>query len=363
MPMVFAGFVALILASYVVLDGFDLGVGILFSFARNEEQRDLMMASIAPIWDGNETFLVLGAMVLVTGFPAAAAIILPALFLPMAIMLVGLVLRGVAFEFRAYAAGVNTRPYDLMFSAGSLLMALGQGFALGALVQGLPVAHDASNFRFAGGPLSWLTAFSLLVGVCLSSGYALLGATWLIWKTEGATQAFARVAAPYALVAASIALLLVSAATLIVVPTAMARWISWPGTAALLPIPVAALASFFLTGHAIGLKPDHRPFFYSLLLFGASFAGLASLLWPYAVPYSMALDEAAAARPTLVLMTILLLLILPCIYGYLGLQYYVFRGKARDLHAHHEEAAPLSVARSEVAAKSKLVTGDVPPKT
>lgn len=362
MATVFAGFVVLALVSYVILDGFDLGVGILFPFAGSAEKRTLMMASIAPIWDGNETFLVLGAMVLLTGFPAAAAVILPALFLPMAIMLVGLVLRGVAFEFRAYAGGVKTRPYDLMFAGGSLLMALGQGFALGALVQGLPVTHAQGGLAYSGGAMSWCTPFSLLVGVCLTFGYGLLGATWLIWRTDGPTQAFARVAAPYMLVAASASLLLVSAATLLVVPTALERWVSWPGTLALLPIPLVALASFFLTGHAIGLEPDRRPFFYSLLLFAAAFAGLVSLLWPYAVPYAMTLDQAAAAPPTLVLMTVLLIVIMPFTYGYLALQYRVFRGKARDFHAEHAaETAPLAVARSQVAAKTEAATGIHPP--
>lgn len=333
MAGLFAAFVMLILVSYVVLDGFDLGVGLLLPFARQADKRTLMMAAIAPVWDGNEIFLVLAGMMLFIGFPAAVAVLLPALAVPLGLMLAGLVLRGAAFELRAYAGG--GRAFDMAFAAGSLLMVLGQGFALGAFIQGLPVAHGAQGVRFAGGPFSWCTPFALLVGACLCSGYALLGATWLIWRTDGATQAFARVTAPIALVAACAALLIVSAATLLLVPAAFARWISWPGTLGLLPIPGLALAGFFLTGHSIGIQPDHRPFLFSLLLFAAAFAGLVSLLWPYAVPYSLTLDDAAAATPTLTLLAALLALVMPLIYGYLIFRYRVFRGKAHAFHAEH----------------------------
>lgn len=364
MATLFSAFVVLALVSYVVLDGFDLGVGLLFPFTDCEKNRTLMMASIAPIWDGNETFLVLGVMVLLTGFPAAVSVILPALFVPMAIMLIGLVLRGVAFEFRAYVGGVNTKPPDVMFAAGSLLMALGQGFALGAFVQGLPVLHTSSGFAFNGGPLSWCTPFSVLVGICLSFGYALLGATWLIWRTDGPTQTFARLAAPYLLLLSSLALLLVSAATLLVVPTAIGRWVSWPDMLVLLPIPILAVAAIFLTNRSIGAGPDRRPFFCSLLLFSAAFGGLVSLLWPYAVPYAMTLDQAAAARPTLNLMAVVLVAILPVIYGYLALQYRVFRGKTRDFDAERpSESVPLAVARSQLSAKGQAVTGGRLPKS
>ena len=363
MPALFSAFVLLALVSYVVLDGFDLGVGLLFLIANDEEKRTIMMASIAPIWDGNETFLVLGVMVLLTGFPAAVAVILPAIFVPMAIMLVGLVLRGVAFEFRAYVGGVRAKPYDMMFAGGSLLMAVGQGFALGAVVQGLPVVHTSSGLAFNGGPLSWCTPFSLLVGACLAFGYALLGAAWLIWRTDGQTRAFARVAASYALWAASAALLLVSATTLLVVPTAASRWISWPDTLVLLPIPLLALAGFALTRHAIGHGSDRRPFFCSLLLFAAAFAGLISLLWPYAVPYTLTLNQAAAAPPTLKLMAVILAVIMPIIYGYLALQYRVFRGKTHEFHTERPtEPAPLAVARSQLKGKAQIAaSGHLPP--
>jgi cytochrome bd ubiquinol oxidase subunit II len=354
LPHLFAGFAALAIVFYVVLDGFDLGVGLLFPFAPAEAIRWMMMTSIAPVWDGNETFLVLGAMVLVTGFPAAVSVILPALFTPLMLMLFGLIIRGVAFEFRAYGDAGAVRLIDAVFACGSLLMTLGQGFALGGFIQGLPVGHNASGaIVFAGGPLSWLSPFSLLVGVCLTFGYGLLGSTWLIWRTDGPTQSFARVVAPYLLIAACVSLLLVSGATLFVVPTAMGRWLNWPGTLALLPIPVVALATFFFVGHTIGRAPEYRPFVGTLVLFGSAFAGLISLLWPFAVPYVMTLNRAASRSSTMAVMAAALTLVLPVVFGYLALQYWVFRGKTR---AEPDPSADLSVTDARVEARVKAIS-------
>jgi cytochrome d ubiquinol oxidase subunit II len=363
-PLIFAGFIGLALICYVALDGFDLGVGLLIPFTRAKSDRALMMASIAPVWDGNETFLVLGAMIMLTGFPVATSVILPALFAPLAVMLVGLVLRGVSFEFRAYGDDRHSGAFDMAFAAGSLLTTLGQGCALGSFVQGLPV-HMASDGvpAFAGGPLAWLSPFSVLVGFCLTFGYGLLGATWLIWRTDGSVQAFARAMAPVFLLAASSALLLDCIATLVVVPTALSRWWNWPGTLGLLPIPLLSVGAILFSGNAIRRGREVAPFLGALVLFASAFMGLISLLWPYAVPYSIRLDKAAARPETLAVMAGALTIFLPFVFGYLGLQYWVFRGKTRHLHAEPgSETLPLAIARTAMEGKIDDVTAEDRPR-
>ncbi|MCS3450204.1 MULTISPECIES: cytochrome d ubiquinol oxidase subunit II [Bradyrhizobium] len=315
--------------AYVVMDGFDLGIGILFpSFAVGDE-RDQAMNSIAPVWDGNETWLVMGGGGLLAAFPLAYAILLPATYPLMIAMLLGLVFRGVAFEFRWRDAG-HRALWDMAFSLGSVVAALAQGITLGAILQGVRVENDA----YAGGWLDWLSPFSLLTGIAVVIGYALLGATWLIWKTEGTSQRHARRLAFWLGLGTLAALAAVSAATPFLHYDYWRRWFALPGVllTAQVPLLVAICAATLFWSLRRGF--ERLPFAMALALFLLGFLGLGISIYPYIVPRAVTIWDAAAPPESQSFMLVGALVIVPVILAYTGWAYWVFRGKA-GIHGYH----------------------------
>ena len=315
---------------YVLLDGFDLGVGMLFPFAPDDAARNLMMASVAPVWDGNETWLVMGGIGLLTAFPVAFSIIFPALYFPVLAMLLGLLFRGVAFEFRATA--VASRKYwDCAFFWGSLVATFAQGCVLGKFVLGFEV-HGR---QYAGTTLSWIHPFVLAVGVGLVFGYVLLGATWLIMKTEGGLQDWARAKAGFALFGVLGFIAVVSIWTPFLHPHIAARWFSWPNIIYFSPVPaITGLLALWLW-RALGRDSDVVPFLAAMGLFALSYLGLAISLFPYVVPHTITLWEAATAPEGQAFLLIGTLFLIPVIFMYTGWSYWIFRGKVRSDAGYH----------------------------
>ncbi len=308
---------------YVVMDGFDLGVGILFPFAPGEPERTMMISAIAPFWDGNETWLVLGGTLLIAAFPLAYATLLPAFYVPLIVMLFALIFRGIAFEFRFRATRFRF-VWDAAFSGGSLLAAFCQGLVLGGFINGIPVVDG----QFHGGTFDFLSTFATVCGFGVVAGYALLGAGWLMLKTTGTTAAFARAAARGALPATLLFVALVSVWTPIAYPSIAQRWFSWPAIAYLSPVPILTALVAYGIWRAISGPTDGRAFALSLALFVLAFLGLGISLWPYAVPYEATIWQAASSAPTLMFTGIGVAVILPFVLLYLGFAHWVFRGKA-----------------------------------
>ena len=308
--------------AYVVLDGFDLGVGILFPFLPERSHRDEMMNSVAPVWDGNETWLVLGGGGLFAVFPLAYAIIMPALYAPVIAMLLGLVFRGVAFEFR-WKTERGKFLWDWAFAAGSTLAAFAQGIALGALVQGIPVAGRA----YAGGWWDWLTPFSLVTAVALVIGYALLGATWLVYKTQGRTQQKAYRLAWVTGLATLVLIGVVSLWTPFLDDAFMQRWFAWPQILFVAPVPLLVTLAAYVLFNGLRRGHERRPFLAALALFVLCFVGLLISFYPYLVPTSVTLWEAAAPDKSLEFLLAGAAVLLPLILGYTAYSYWVFRGK------------------------------------
>ncbi len=330
LAFIWAGLIAFAILAYVILDGFDLGVGILFPLIRGEEHKDLAMNTVAPVWDGNETWLVLGGGGLFAVFPLAYAVVMPALYVPIIAMLLALVFRGVAFEFR-WRTRRGKFLWDISFFLGSLAAAFAQGVALGALVQGIEVADRA----YAGGRWDWLTPFSLLTGVALVAGYALLGATWLVLKTEGYVRdrgmALARVLGP-----ATLGLIgAVSLWTPLLNPRYLERWFGFPNVLFTIWVPallvLAALA--FLRGLRDGR--DAWPFLATLGMFALCFVGLGISFYPYMVPPSLTIWDVAAPDESLWFLLVGALVLVPLILGYTAYAYWVFRGKIDPGHGYH----------------------------
>lgn len=328
LPLVFAGLMALSVLLYVVLDGFDLGVGMLLRATREAEERDRMIASIGPFWDANETWLVLGIGLLLVAFPTAHGVILTALYLPVALMLLGLILRGVAFEFRAKAADpADKRRWDRLFFTGSLTAALSQGWMLGRYVLGFDPSLAAIGF-------------AMLASAGVAIAYTFIGACWLIWRTEGALQRRAIGWARHALWAVAAGIVAVSIATPLTSERIFARWFDFPNVVLLAPLPLAT-GALVLGLHALlrhmPLPKDalhSLPFWAATALFCLSFAGLAWSFYPYVVPEQLTVYQAAAAPESLTLILVGALIVLPVILGYTVLAWMVFGGKARDLHYH-----------------------------
>ena len=329
LPVIWAALIGVAVAIYVILDGFDLGIGILFPFAKNEVQRDQMMRSIAPYWDGNETWLVLGGGGLLVAFPLAYSIIMPAFYLPVIVMLLALVFRGVAFEFRIVS--YSKKWWNLAFTAGSTLAAFTQGIILGALIQGVRVDKGA----FAGGHFDWATPFAFLCGIALVTGYALLGATFLILKTEGEVAERARVQAKALLIAVLGFMLAVSLYTPLAFERIAARWFSLPNFYYLWPVPVVTALVAFAAWRWIDGRRDGLPFFASVGLFLLGYLGLVISSYPYIVPPSVTVWEAAGAPASLIFMLIGTLVLLPIILGYIVFVYWLFRGKVREGESYH----------------------------
>ena len=325
LTIVWAGIIAFAVFAYVVMDGFDLGIGILFPTIPVGEERDAAMNAIAPVWDGNETWLVMGGGGLLAAFPLAYAILLPATYPLMIAMLLGLVFRGVAFEFRWRDPG-HRALWDGAFFFGSLIAALAQGITLGAILQGVKVENDA----YAGGWLDWLSPFSLLTGVSVAIGYGLLGATWLIWKTEGAVQAHARKSAWLLGVATLIALAAVSLATPFLAFDYWKRWFEWPSLLLTAPVPVLTAGAAWLFFVSVRKSGEALPFFAALAVFLLGFAGLGISMYPYIVPRAVTIWEAAAPERSQVFMLWGAGAILPLILIYTAWAYWVFRGKVGE---------------------------------
>jgi cytochrome bd ubiquinol oxidase subunit II len=325
LTVIWACLIAFGIAAYVVMDGFDLGIGILFPLIPVGKERDTAMNAIAPVWDGNETWLVLGGGGLLAAFPLAYAIILPALYAPLIAMLLALVFRGVAFEFRWRDPG-HRKYWDFGFFAGSLVATLAQGITLGALLQGI----DVEGRAYAGGWWDWLSPFSLLTGASLIVGYALLGACWLIWKTEGPLQERARRRArglAFGLVAAIGA---VSLANIFVLPQYRARWFDQPGLLVTLPMMLLVAAAALALWRSLTGRRDWLPFLLTITLFLLSMAGLAISIWPYVIPERVTIWQAAAPYDSQLFMLVGALVLLPLILAYTGWAYWVFRGKVGE---------------------------------
>jgi cytochrome bd ubiquinol oxidase subunit II len=329
LTVVWAFIIAFGIAAYVVMDGFDLGIGILFPFFRVGKERDQAMNAIAPVWDGNETWLVLGGGGLLAAFPLAYAIILPALYAPLIAMLLGLIFRGVAFEFRWRHAG-HRRLWDAGFTAGSLLATFMQGVTLGALLQGISVIGRS----YSGAWWEWLSWFSLLTGASLVVAYALLGACWLIWKTDGQLQADARRLARIAMPGLLIAIGAVSLATPFVERKYFERWFEFPGLLVAVPMPLLVLWVSIALWWSIGRGRDWMPFVFALLLFLLTMAGLAISIWPDVVPGRVTIWEAAAPHNSQLFMLVGALVLIPIILAYTAFSYWVFRGKVGEEGYH-----------------------------
>ncbi len=315
---------------YVALDGFDLGVGILYGLQPDRDSRNTAMNAVAPIWDGNETWLVLGGVALFSAFPLAFAIILPAVYFPIVVMLLALVFRGVAFEFRFRDAEHRTF-WDHGFNIGSIVATLAQGIVLGAYIQGFRVEGRA----FTGTSLDCFTPFSILTGVALVFGYALLGAGWLILKTEGDVQARARRHGRIALVGVLVAIAVVSVSTPVASPEIAARWFSWPNMLWLSPVPIATALVAIAAWRALSEGPDGAPFVAGVGLFALAYGGIVISLWPMIVPHHFTLWEAAASLSSQAFLLVGTLFLLPVIFAYTGWSYWVFRGKVRGDVGYH----------------------------
>jgi len=327
---VWAAILAFAVFMYVVMDGFDLGIGILFSVFGVGRERDTAMNSIAPVWDGNETWLVLGGGGLWVAFPRAYAAIMSALYLPVIVMLLALVFRGVAFEFRAVAE-TSKRYWNFAFAAGSALAALCQGVILGGLIQGIRV----ENGVFAGGTFDWATPFALLCGLGVLAGYALLGATWLVMKTDGTVAARARSHAVMLLLAVLAFMILVSLWTPLAFPQIRERWFTTPNIYYLWPVPVMTGLTALAMWRWLEGGREALPFFAAIALFMLGYAGLVISVFPYLVPPSLTIWDTAAAPASQRFMLIGTLALMPVILGYVVFVYWVFRGKVRAGEDYH----------------------------
>ena len=332
LPVIWAGLIAFAVLAYVVLDGFDLGVGILFGVERDFEERSVMVNAIAPMWDGNETWLILGGGGLFAVFPLAYAVIMPAMYPTVMTMLLALIFRGVAFEFRFRAVSRHGRSWwDLAFFGGSTLAAFAQGLTLGGLLQGIRV----TGRTYAGGWWDWLDGFTLVCGIAVVAGYALLGATWLVWRTEGLLQQRMR---HYAEALSFVVLAfigLVSLWTPFLNPVFYHRWFDWPGIAMTAPVPLvmALLAALFWVGI---LRRHHAtPFLCVIGWFVLCFAGLGISIWPMLVPPGITIWEAAAPPSSQKFLLVGASVLIPIILVYTGYSYWVFRGKVGANTAYH----------------------------
>jgi cytochrome bd ubiquinol oxidase subunit II len=330
LPVVWFGIIGFGVLMYVLMDGFVLGIGILATFAEDEPQLDQMMTTAAPVWDGNETWLVLGGAGLLAAFPKAYAIMLSALYLPVLLMLIALVLRGVSFEFR-FKAARSKRWWGICFALGSISAAFAQGVILGAIVEGLPLQEG----KYLGGAFGWFSPFSMLTGVAVVFGYALLGSTWLILKTEGALQNIV-FALTRPLVAVVVAFMgLVSTWLPFLNSQIMQRWFESGNFIWLSPVPALALANAVLLWRAVMRRSEVAPFVLALCFFGLGFLGLLLGIWPNLLPPNLSIWEAAAPPSSQGFVLVGTLIMLPAVLGYTFWSYWVFKGKVTAESGYH----------------------------
>ena len=330
LPIIWAGIIAFAVLTYVVVDGFDLGIGILFPLAPEKQDRDVMMNSVAPVWDGNETWLVMGGGGLFAVFPLAYSIVMPALYIPIILMLLALIFRGVAFEYR-WRTERWRGVWDWAFAGGSIGAAFFQGVALGALVQGIEVADRA----YAGGTWDWLSPFSMLTGAALVVGYALLGSTWLIMKSEGELNIAMRRRARFLGIATFALIAAVSFLTPFQDPVYFERWFTFPAAyyVAFVPVLLALSGAWLFRG--LSLEGDYAPFFASQSLFVISFIGIGISFYPMMVPPSLSIHAAAAPDKSLAFALAGTVVLVPLILGYTAYAYWVFRGKISPDTGYH----------------------------
>ena len=330
LAFVWAFLIAFAVLAYVVMDGFDLGIGILFPFFREKRDRDTMMNTVAPVWDGNETWLVMGGGGLMAVFPLAYATVLTALYVPLIAMLLGLIFRGVAFEFRWRTKRWLT-VWDWGFSIGSMVAAFSQGIALGALIEGIRVADRS----YAGGWWDWLTPFSLATGISLVIGYALLGSTWLVMKTTGDLAARARHIARPATYLTLLGMGIFSLWTPLIGTHYLGRWLSFPAVIFSLVVPLLVLTCVAVIIFGLNRQKDTPPFLAALGLFVLGFAGIGISFYPYIVPPSLTIQDAAAPHSSLAFLLVGALVLIPIIVVYTAYAYWVFRGKVRPEEGYH----------------------------
>jgi cytochrome bd ubiquinol oxidase subunit II len=330
LPVVWFGVIAFGVCMYVLMDGFVLGIGILTPFATEDETLDAMMSSAAPVWDGNETWLVLGGAGLLAAFPKAYAVMLSALYLPVLLMLIALVLRGVSFEFR-FKANRSRHLWRICFAAGSIGAAFAQGVMLGAIVEGMPLQEG----KYLGGPLSWFSPFSMLTGAALVFGYALLGTTWLVLKCEGEPQRVAcELTRPLALVVL-VFMGLVSTWLPFLRSDIMERWFEGANFLWLSPVPLLVMINAYLLWRATGRHPEHRPFAHAIGFFLLGFVGLLIGLWPNLIPPDLSIYAAAAPPSSQGFVLVGVVLILPAVLAYTWWSYSIFRGKVVSHGGYH----------------------------
>ena len=330
LPVIWAALIGTAVALYVILDGFDLGVGILFPTAKTERERDQMMNSVAPFWDGNETWLVLGGGGLWVAFPQAYAVIMPAFYLPVILMLLALVLRVVSFEFR-WVAQTSKKWWNLAFTGGSLAAGFFQGVILGGLIQGIAVR----NGQFAGGPFDWATPFAALCGLGVTAGYGLLGATWLAMKTEGPVAERAREHAKLLLLLVLAFMAVVSVWTPIAFERIAARWFTSPNIFLLWPVPLVTVVVAWACWEWLESKREVLPFLAAILIFLLGYLGIVISNYPYLVPPTLTVWQTAAHPSSQIFMLIGTLILLPIVLGYIVFVYWVFRGKVREGEGYH----------------------------
>ena len=313
---------------YVLMDGFDLGVGILFPFAPDEESRDIMMNSVAPVWDGNETWLVLGGAGLLAAFPLVYSILLPALYIGVFLLLAGLIFRGVAFEFR-FKARSSRYLWNWAFAGGSTLAAFAQGAVVGAYVQGFETADKV----YVGGALDWLTPFTVVTGLGLLAGYALLGSTWLILKTQGQLQAWAYKITTPLLTAVLVIFGIISLWTPFVEEAVRERWFA--NLTVIWVLPVLVLLCAFQIYRSVRSRREATPFLATLGLFIFTYLALLASRWPYVVPPDYTLYDAASAPESQLFLLVGVLFVVPVVLVYTAWTYWVFRGKVRADQGYH----------------------------
>jgi cytochrome d ubiquinol oxidase subunit II len=331
LPVVWYFIIGFAVMMYVLLDGFVLGIGILTPFADDDQQRDHMMNTAAPIWDGNETWLVMGGAGLMAAFPKAYAVVLSALYLPVLFMLIALIFRGVAFEFR-FKAAKSRVVWGFAFAAGSIITAFMQGLILGALVEGMPLTGGKYIHAAA---FMWFSPFSVLTAVAVVFGYALLGATWLILKTEGRVQRIAFDLTRPLMLAVIAFMLLVSAWLPFLDSNLMARWFTWPNLLYLSPVPILAVLNAVALWFAVIRNHEVSPFVLSLCLFVLGFIGLVAGVWPNIVPPSLTIWQAASPVASQGFVLVGVLIMIPAVLAYTAYSYRVFRGKVVAGEGYH----------------------------
>ncbi|KTC80207.1 cytochrome d ubiquinol oxidase subunit II [Legionella cherrii] len=330
LPLIFAVLLAFIVVMYVILDGFDLGIGILFPFTSSEGERDKMMNSIAPVWDGNETWLVFGGAILYGGFPLVYGALLPVLYIPIMFMLIALIFRGVSFEFR-FKADKSKPIWNWLFTIGSIAAAFFQGVILGCFVQGFSMNPQTMAIIQS----TWLTPFSLFTGVALICGYGLLGATWMIIKSRGKLQSKMVHYARGLLIAVSFFLVFVSIWTPLHSTEVFNRWYQFPNFLWLSPLPLITACAIFLAWRNLSLNSydERKPFIYSIIIFLCSYIGIAISVYPYLIPRQITIWEAAAPSSTLIFILVGVAIMLPILLAYTLYAYFLFRGKTEG-HYH-----------------------------